>query len=70
MKKKRWLPVIMKIAKELGRTPEQLVFRFTMQIGILPLTGTTSEQHTKEDLQVLDFGLNSEDLNLIASIIV
>ncbi len=62
-------PRVMKIAKELGRTPEQLVFRFTMQIGILPLTGTTSEQHTKEYLQVLDFGLNSEDLNLTASVI-
>ena len=45
-----------------------MVFRFTMQMGILPLTGTTSEQHMKEDMQVMNFELNSEDLNLIESI--
>ncbi|MHC4269718.1 MAG: aldo/keto reductase family protein [Planctomycetota bacterium] len=62
-------PKVMKIARELVRTPEQVVFRFTIQTGILPLTGTTNEQHMKEDLQVIDFELNNEDLNLIGAII-
>ena len=62
-------PKVMKIAKELVMTPEQVVFRFTIQTGILPLTGTTNEQHMKEDLQVIDFELNNEDLNLIGAII-
>ncbi|MCP5003636.1 MAG: aldo/keto reductase [Planctomycetes bacterium] len=61
-------PRVIKISKEFGKTPEQVVFRFTMQMGIHPLTGTTSEQHMKEDLEVMDFKLNSEDLNLIESI--
>jgi diketogulonate reductase-like aldo/keto reductase len=61
-------PKVIKIAKKLEKTPEQVVFRFTMQMEILPLTGTTSEQHMKEDLQVKDFKLNSDDLNLIESV--
>ncbi len=61
-------PKVRKIARGLGRTPEQVVFRFSMQVGILPLTGTRSEQHMKEDLQVKDFELNSDDLNLIETL--
>ena len=61
-------PKVQKIARGLGRTPEQVVFRFSMQVGILPLTGTRSEQHMKEDLQVKDFELNSDDLNLIETL--
>ncbi len=63
-------PGVMKIAKKLGRTPEQVVFRFAMQAGILPLTGTTSKQHINEDLQVKDFELDSEDFNLIESVTI
>jgi len=61
-------PMVINIAKTIGKTPEQVVFRFTMQMGILPLTGTTSKQHMKDDLQVMDFELNSENLSLIESI--
>jgi diketogulonate reductase-like aldo/keto reductase len=39
-----------------------------MQVGMVPLTGTTSGQHMKEDLMVKDFELNSDDLNLIETI--
>lgn len=38
------------IARRLKAGPAQVIFRFAMQIGMLPLTGTTSEQHMKEDL--------------------
>ena len=56
------------IARGLGRTPEQVAFRFSIQIGILPLTGTTNEQHMKEDLMVKDFEPNSDDLNMVETI--
>ncbi len=59
---------VQEIARRLGRTPEQVVFRFSIQIGILPLTGTTSEQHMKEDLMVEEFELNNNDLNMIETI--
>ena len=61
-------PEVQSIARELGKTPEQVVFRFSMQAGMTPLTGTTSEQHMKEDLQAVDFELKNDDVQLIAAI--
>ena len=56
------------IARELGRTTEQVIFRFSMQAGMTPLTGTTSEQHMKEDLEAKDFKLKDDDVQLIEAI--
>ena len=61
-------PDIRAIAKRLGTSPAQVVFRFAMQIGMLPLTGTTSEQHMKEDLQVEQLSLLPEEIELIDTI--
>ena len=56
-------------AKRLGANPLQVIFRFAMQIGMLPLTGTTNEQHMKDDLAVLSqFDLSQDDLQTIESI--
>jgi diketogulonate reductase-like aldo/keto reductase len=58
------------IARRLGATPAQVVFRFAMQIGMLPLTGTTSEQHMKEDLQAERLSLTSEEIQGIETIAI
>ena len=62
-------PEVHEIASRLGRTPEQVIFRFSMQAGMTPHTGTTSEQHMKKDLQVTDFELKDDDVKLIETII-
>jgi diketogulonate reductase-like aldo/keto reductase len=61
-------PEIHTIAKRLGAGPAQIVFRFAMQIGMLPLTGTTSERHMKEDLQAERLALSSEEIQRIETI--
>lgn len=61
-------PDIRAIAKRLGTGPAQVVFRFAMQIGMLPLTGTTSEQHMKDDLQAEQLALLPEEIQLIETI--
>lgn len=61
------LPGVRKIAEEANKTPAQVLFRFSMHIGILPLTGTTSPIHMKEDL-ALDFSLKDEDIQFIGNI--
>jgi len=50
------------IVQRVGRTPAQVVFRFALQIGIVPLTGTTSPAHMREDLAVETFELSAEDV--------
>ena len=59
---------IQTIAQRLGTGPAQIVFRFAMQIGMLPLTGTTSRQHMKEDLQAEQFALSTEEIQRIETI--
>ena len=61
-------PDIRTIAKRLGTNPAQVVFRFAMQIGMLPLTGTTSQQHMEEDLQAEPLSLLPEEIELIDTI--
>ena len=59
---------IQAIAKRLGTGPAQIIFRFAMQIGMLPLTGTTSQEHMKEDLQAEQLALSSEEIQRIETI--
>ncbi len=63
-------PEIRRIAKRLGTGPEQVIFRFAMQMGMIPLTGTTSEQHMKEDLQVESLELSIDETHQIETIAV
>lgn len=61
-------PETHRIASRLGATPAQVIFRFAMQAGMLPLTGTTSEQHMKEDLQAEQFTLSAEEVERIETL--
>jgi diketogulonate reductase-like aldo/keto reductase len=61
-------PPIQAIAKRLGAGIAQVIFRFSQQIGMLPLTGTTNAQHMKEDLQSDQFTLTPEDMRQIETI--
>jgi diketogulonate reductase-like aldo/keto reductase len=53
------------IAKRYAKTPAQIVFRFSQQIGMLPLTGTTKLEHMREDLAIDDFTLTTDELAVI-----
>ena len=56
------------IAAKHGMGLAQVVFRFAMQVGMLPLTGTTNPDHMKEDLQSDRFTLSPEDVRCIETI--
>lgn len=51
------LPVVEEIARAAQKSLAQVVFRFTQQIGMLPLTGTQDAAHMREDLDIEDFEL-------------
>jgi diketogulonate reductase-like aldo/keto reductase len=59
---------IQTLARRLNAIPAQVIFRFAMQIGMLPLTGTTNEQHMREDLQAEQITLSSEEIERIETI--
>jgi diketogulonate reductase-like aldo/keto reductase len=56
---------VKRIAARHGRSPAQVVFRFALQLGMLPLTGTTDERHMREDLACLEFELGGEEMTQI-----
>lgn len=57
------------LARSLGKTPAQVLLRFLNQRGVVPLTGTTSEAHMKEDLDILSFELASSDVERIEALL-
>jgi diketogulonate reductase-like aldo/keto reductase len=56
------------IAQRHGRTPAQIVFRFALEVGMIPLTGTTNATHMRADLDVFDFVLESEEVEQIKNL--
>jgi diketogulonate reductase-like aldo/keto reductase len=63
-------PQVQRIARRLGATPAQIIFRFAMQVGMVPLTGTTSQQHMREDLEAERLTLSGDEIELIETIAV
>jgi diketogulonate reductase-like aldo/keto reductase len=63
-------PLIAHLAASAEATPAQIVFSFARAVGILPLTGTSSAEHMKQDLASRDLVLPSDAVNLIESLSV
>ena len=61
-------PPFIGLARSLGATPDQLIFRFSQAVGILPLTGSSSEEHLRQDLASRDLDLTPEVVRAIESI--
>lgn len=50
-------------------TPAQILFRYLTQVGVTPLTGTTSEVHMQEDLDIFRLTLDPSDLERITRVL-
>ena len=61
-------PPLIALATKLNATSAQVVFSFARAIGMLPLTGTTSSEHMKQDLASLDLALPPEVVQAIESL--
>jgi diketogulonate reductase-like aldo/keto reductase len=51
------VPEVARITKQTGRSLAEVVFRLSIQLGILPLTGTSRLEHMRLDLGCLEFEL-------------
>ncbi|WP_412755744.1 aldo/keto reductase family protein [Legionella anisa] len=61
-------PHMQSLAVKYDKTIPQIIFRFANQVGILPLTGTTNQQHMDNDLNIYDFELTQEEIQYIPEI--
>lgn len=58
-------PILMKLASEYEKTTAQIVLRWSIQHGFLPLPKTTSRERMLENANIFDFELTAEDLELM-----
>lgn len=61
-------PAVRAMATKYETGVAQIVFRFSQQVGMLPLTGTTNQQHMREDLSCDRFTLEPDEVKLIETI--
>ena len=61
-------PLITGIAARANATPCQVVFAFARAIGILPLTGTSSLEHMKQDLASVSLTIAPDEVQAMESL--
>jgi diketogulonate reductase-like aldo/keto reductase len=61
-------PLVAGIAARAQATRAQVVFRFAQEIGMLPLTGTSSVEHMKQDLASDGLALSADEVRAIESL--
>jgi diketogulonate reductase-like aldo/keto reductase len=62
-------PELVRMAEQHGRTVSQMIFRFALDVGMLPLTGTTDAIHMRQDLDVFNFQLEPEEVQTIERLV-
>ena len=61
-------PLVAAIAAREGATPAQVVFRFALAVGMLPLTGTSDPEHMIQDLASHTLSLSPDEVRTIESL--
>jgi len=54
-------PPVIEIARHHNKMVPQVVFRLAVQLGMLPLTGTTDGAHMRQNLDIFDFALTRDE---------
>lgn len=62
-------PAVIDLAARHQRHVTQVIFRFALDVGMLPLTGTTNPAHMRDDLAATDFRLEPAEVAVIESLI-
>jgi len=57
------------LASRYKKTPAQIMYRYVSHKGIIPLIGSTSQVHLKEDLDIFTFELTLEEIEKLDSLL-
>lgn len=58
-------PRIIEIAEFYGKEPAQILTRWNLQIGTIPLPKANDIEHLHEDIEVFDFEINDDDMSTL-----
>ena len=56
------------IASEVGKSPAQVLIRWSLEHGFLPLPKSVHDKYIQANVEVFDFNLNSEQMNKLDSL--
>lgn len=62
-------PTTLALAQHFDRTPAQILFRWLTQLDIVPLTGTSSVEHMRQDLAIFEFELSADQVREMNALI-
>ncbi len=60
--------VVTALAGRYERTAAQILFRYLTQVDVIPLTGTRSEAHMRDDLAIFEFKLTAAELTRMTAL--
>ncbi|MEC7988167.1 MAG: aldo/keto reductase [Myxococcota bacterium] len=63
-------PYMQELCNRYQKTGPQIVFRFALAVGMLPLTGTSNAKHMQQDRNIFDFTLSNEECRRLEHIAV
>lgn len=58
-------PFVNKLAARLKVSTAQIIFRFAHQVGMVPLTGTSSAEHMRADIDSIELVLTNDEMQKI-----
>jgi 2,5-diketo-D-gluconate reductase A len=61
-------PVLASIGSRYGKTPVQVILRWHVQLGLVPIPKSGNADRLRQNLEVFDFELTDEDLAQIATL--
>ena len=59
---------VINLANKYNKTPAQILIKFILQIGAIPLVKSKNKLRIKENLDINDFEISSEDLDILKRI--
>lgn len=61
-------PEVIRVAQRVGRTPAQVLIRFSLQSGALPMPKSVHIERIQQNSEVFDFELSAEDMALLRTV--
>lgn len=58
-------PLLAPLAKKYNKTPSQILIRWSLQMGFIPLPKSVTKSRIKENVQVYDFELTEEEMKTL-----
>lgn len=58
-------PVLLKIASKKGKSTAQVILRWNLQKGLLPLPKSSHKDRQRENIELIDFSLTADEMSMI-----